>query len=243
VAIEIAPERSERPTRQSPWRLLAAAFGWWLLGFACSFVCGVVIGFVAAIYPTQVVAWTVLNFYVVGIAFDAVLLVAALVQGRSVGAGNIHVGLANEPVSGLPIVVLMAAALASYAVFVNFVIEAPRTDLISKTPPVSPWLVMLYVFRAVCVAPVVEELWFRGWLWTGLRESWGLLPTALLTSVLWIAMHIGLPITTLAVLLPVAAVLAFARHLGQSVRAPIALHAIYNLAAISPWILKQFGLH
>ena len=95
----------------------------------------------------------------------------------------------------------------------------------------------------VIAAPVAEELFFRGWLWVGLQRHWGVVPTAAFTGVVWAAIHLDGGFWKPVLLLPVALALSAARYYGQSVRAPIALHAVYNLIAIvPPWHLKWLGL-
>jgi hypothetical protein len=81
-------------------------------------------------------------------------------------------------------------------------------------------------------APIAEELFFRGWLWTGLRRTVSPVPTALITSALWLACHLTNGLRYPLALLPAAAILSLARHYGGSVRASIALHFWNNLFAI-----------
>jgi membrane protease YdiL (CAAX protease family) len=66
------------------------------------------------------------------------------------------------------------------------------------------------------------------------------MPVALFTSALWLVAHLGEGILRPVYLLPVAVVLATARHFSQSIRAPIALHIIYNLTMVTlPLLPKQ----
>jgi len=54
----------------------------------------------------------------------------------------------------------------------------------------------------------------------------------MLTGGIWLVAHIANGIGAPFVLLPVAIILSAARHVGQSIRAPIAIHAIYNLTIL-----------
>jgi membrane protease YdiL (CAAX protease family) len=104
----------------------------------------------------------------------------------------------------------------------------------------SPWLSLTHGFFSVLLAPLSEELFYRGWLWTGLRKHWGWLPTAALTSAAWLVGHSA---ATVGWLLPVAVILSVARHYGQSVRASIALHILYNfIVLIAPRAVNAAGL-
>lgn len=85
----------------------------------------------------------------------------------------------------------------------------------------------------VLVAPVVEELVFRGYFFRVWRNSflkcWG---TLLLTSVLFTAMHTGqYPLQLLAVLFCFSLLLGLAREKTGSVYVPIVMHAVNNLVA------------
>jgi len=54
----------------------------------------------------------------------------------------------------------------------------------------------------------------------------------MLTGGIWLVAQIANGIGAPFVLLPVAIILSAARHVGQSIRAPIAIHAIYNLTIL-----------
>jgi membrane protease YdiL (CAAX protease family) len=92
----------------------------------------------------------------------------------------------------------------------------------------------------IILAPLAEELFFRGWLWTGLRKHWGVLPTGLVTAVLWLLPHLGRGIGAVVLLLFPALILTIARQVGKSVRATIFIHAIYNLTGQIVVFLKLF---
>jgi len=200
------------------------------------FVAGLVAG---AFRATTVPAVQILFTLAGGLGAGTVLLVADFRRGRIVGHGNVRAGLGDQPVSKLAAIAILAVAVVAYALLVGLTAVGGRSEVV-RMFAISAWATLLVAVFAVVVAPVAEELFFRGWLWTGLRRNWSALPTAAMTSALWLAVHLEYGIAALAVLLPVAVMLATARHFGQSVRAPIALHAIYNLLVlISPWILKE----
>jgi membrane protease YdiL (CAAX protease family) len=51
----------------------------------------------------------------------------------------------------------------------------------------SPWLIFL---AGIVVAPLVEEIFFRGFLYPGLREKYGWIPAALISAALFAAVHL-----------------------------------------------------
>jgi membrane protease YdiL (CAAX protease family) len=227
------------PQTESAWRLVAAALGWLLLAFIGSLVVGFLIGLVGTLLNVQKALHVAISAYAGAFASAGVLLAAAVIRGRIVGSGKISAGLDNKPMSRLPIIVCLAVLVATYAVLLDFVLPGFGLVAARNRPPVTLWAASLNILRFAIGDPLAEESLFRGWLWTGLRKHWSVLSTALLTSALWLAAHGGLdPIKPIA-LIPVAIILAAARHFGQGVRAPLALHAIYNLVTITtPWLLN-----
>lgn len=85
----------------------------------------------------------------------------------------------------------------------------------------------------VLVAPVVEELVFRGYLFQAWRNSFlGLWGTLLATSALFTLIHAGqYPMIILAMLFSFSLLLGLAREKTGSVYVPMAMHAANNLLA------------
>jgi CAAX protease family protein len=91
---------------------------------------------------------------------------------------------------------------------------------------------------AALVAPLAEELLFRGWIYTGLRFYWGFWPALLVTSILFSLAHYeSTHLYSLAVF-PIALALGFVRERTDSIKATILFHALNNLAA---FCLAAFG--
>lgn len=85
----------------------------------------------------------------------------------------------------------------------------------------------------VLVAPVVEELVFRGYFFQAWRISFlGLWGTLLVTSVLFTLIHAGqYPMLIMAMLFSFSLILGLAREKTGSVYVPMAMHATNNLLA------------
>ena len=96
---------------------------------------------------------------------------------------------------------------------------------------------LILIALAVVVAPVTEELLFRGWIYTGLRHKLGLWPALLLSSALFAVAHYeDTHIYALAVF-PVGLALGGLRERSGSIKAPILFHALYNLATVALAVL------
>lgn len=92
------------------------------------------------------------------------------------------------------------------------------------------WLEILYMLTAVFVAPVYEELMFRGVIFPYCVKRAGLIPATMAVSVLFAVMHFHLP--SFVPLLMLSAVLCLAyRHTG-SLWTSIGVHMIFNAISI-----------
>ena len=115
---------------------------------------------------------------------------------------------------------------------------APRTSTSRATSRTS-WartrrpLALVAVMFLVCVmAPVAEEFLFRGLLFTSLRASIGLWPAAIITGIVFGAIHVGS--SPVGFLLPLAVLglgLCLIYAWTRSLYPCIALHAVNNAIA------------
>jgi membrane protease YdiL (CAAX protease family) len=221
-----------------PWRLIATAIGWLVLALIAGGATGWLVLRLGGFFTHPEFSYVVVIAYYAEIFVSAgVLLTAAVIHGRIVGSGNISEGLGNKPVARLPLIACLAILIVAYPLIRHFL---PATLVLHGTPPHFPrsiLLLLLIILSRSIIVPIAEESLYRGWLWTGLQKNWGPLPTALLTSTLFLAFHFN-P-RQIAVLLPVAIILALARHFGQSVRASITLHILYNFTTQGALWLPQ----
>jgi membrane protease YdiL (CAAX protease family) len=239
------------PRQKRPWRSLLRAL-LWLLGAEFASVCtAVVMGAAAGIsqgfaHIHGAEGWkpdTLFYGLVATLALQATLLFADLKQGRSVGRGDLRLGLGTGPMRRRWLIAVFALLIVAWviayvAILVRFeafnAYVATRVPSVLTLPPVegSPVVLATMLLLTVAVAPVAEELFFRGWLWTALRRSWGVWPTALWTAGLWLAIHaIDGPVRAL-ILLPTAILLCLARHYGGGVRASLLVHVVNNGTAV-----------
>lgn len=115
----------------------------------------------------------------------------------------------------------------------------PRQQILDQvaTRDAGVWLLVVTV---VVLAPVLEEVVFRGLLFQVLRRRLGLWPGIVLSSMTFAIVHLELidrPIS-LAALLVLGAWLAGALHRTGSLVVPITAHALFNAVAV---IATLFG--
>lgn len=238
-----APGRD--PSVQRPWRLLRKALKWLLFSVAMAFIVVFVPAFVNGVISGLAVSrgqaarppldYASLTPYA-AIGLQLILFWGALSGASGSAAGNISEGLANRPVKRRKIVCLLAVlilswdaiAVGSLTLFVQFGGHPPVVPSGVTRIPDNFGLAAIHIALLALIAPIAEEFFFRGWLWTALRKTWSPAWTLTVTGGLWLAMH-GLDgIWRPLILLPTGIVLGLARHHGDSVRASLGLHLMNN---------------
>lgn len=229
--------------------LLLGMLVWVAIGLAGAFLIAAVIG-TGALLLRQVpgfgfVPEPSLVLYVLAgsTGFQAVLLWGALRQGRRLGHGDRRAGLGIRRIRHIGQVALccvaMLVCLMTYVLLAAH-IPALRDFARSATPDImerlgegGPFAVLVKVSLAVILAPVSEELFFRGWLWEALRvRGHAFATTACLTALPWLLLH-GLDSPRRVVfLVPAAVVFSLARQQGGSVVASLVVHITNNTAAV-----------
>lgn len=229
--------------------LLLGMLAWVVAGFAGAIVAAAVLGFGSVLLrqflglgfmpaPSPLV-----YVLVAATAFQGTLLLGALRQGRRTGGGDRCAGLGVRPIRRAGRIALLCAVMIIW--LLAFVLLAARFPALrdfakSVTPDVlsglgdgGPAVVLLKLALVVALAPVSEELLFRGWLWEALRQrGHAVTTTACLTAIPWLLLHgIDSPARILF-LIPAAVVLSLARHQGGGVLASLAVHVTNNAAAM-----------
>ncbi|MDF7826078.1 type II CAAX endopeptidase family protein [Pontiellaceae bacterium B12227] len=92
------------------------------------------------------------------------------------------------------------------------------------------WVEILYILTAIFVAPVYEELMFRGVLFPYCVKRAGLVPATLAVSVLFALMHFHLP--SFVPLLMLSAALCLTYRRTGSLWTSIGVHMIFNAVSI-----------
>jgi membrane protease YdiL (CAAX protease family) len=102
--------------------------------------------------------------------------------------------------------------------------------------------VLTLAFALVVIAPLMEELLFRGFLFRGYAASrLGVVGAILLTSVIWASMHIQYEIFYIVQIIVLGCVFGWIRWRSGSTLLTIILHAIVNLTALLQvaWIVAR----
>jgi len=107
----------------------------------------------------------------------------------------------------------------------SFMIEAYKSARIGGS-------LVIFFLAVVIVAPISEEVAFRGFIFRGLSASWlGVSGTLIATSAAWASMHVQYDAYTLAQIFLIGLLLGWIRWASGSTLLTIMLHMLANLTA------------
>ncbi len=128
------------------------------------------------------------------------------------------------------------------------------TYLLDKSPLVfvdplyqSVSSVWLLVFAMVIVAPLYEELVFRGILWSAIAEQFsrssylgqsGAVIASIITSFIFAAIHLQYGLYEISTIVVLALIFCYARIKSGSLVLPMLLHIINNAVAMGQYLLQ-----
>ena len=104
----------------------------------------------------------------------------------------------------------------------------PVVELLTFTD--SGWMLGLVVLLAVVVAPVFEEILFRGFAYPALKQRWGTWKALVLVSTAFAVVHLHAP--SIGPLFALGLAFALGYELTGSLLAPILMHSLFNGANV-----------
>lgn len=93
------------------------------------------------------------------------------------------------------------------------------------------------ILLAVVIAPVAEELAFRGYLYGVIKRYFGAVPALVFSGILFALIHQNLP--SFFPLLVLASVFALAYELSGSLLVPMTMHALFNALNLVLVLMEQ----
>jgi membrane protease YdiL (CAAX protease family) len=229
--------------------LLLGMLAWVAAGLICALLIATLLG-VGAVLLRQGLGFgfvpepNLLAYVMVGsIAFQGTLLWAALRQGLLAGNGDRRAGLGIRRIRHIGQVALLCLVmivclltfvlLAAHIPALRELAKSVTPDFMARLGEGGPLAVVVKITLAVVLAPLSEELFFRGWLWEALgRRGHAAITTACLTALPWLLLH-GLDSPARIVfLIPAAVVFSLARYQGGSVLASLVVHVTNNTTAV-----------
>lgn len=108
----------------------------------------------------------------------------------------------------------------------------PQSEQWLKLPTHFPAIGMAFLV-IVILGPAVEELLFRGWIFTGLRSRLPFGLTALITATLFALAHYESTFTYAIAVFPMGLLLSYVRERYGTIKATIVVHGLFNLFAMA----------
>jgi uncharacterized protein len=147
---------------------------------------------------------------------------------------------------GIGIAVGAVATLLTYLVNALTVLlaepDAPVQQQVLLDALRGGWSLAVAAILAIVVAPVTEEVLFRGLLFQSLRRRVGLWPAAAVSSLLFASIHVEILFSqplALAGLFVFAMALAWSFHRFGSLVVPIIAHAVFNATSLILAVLLE----
>ncbi len=163
-------------------------------------------------------------------------LAAWLFSLRSAGRSLVLWGFRRPTKAYFWVVPLGLIAVYALSLVHDLIVHPKQQAIVSEFPHTALGAGM-FVLVAVVMAPLFEEIVFRGFLFRGFANSWGWVWGALASAAIFGAAHLQLDVfVPLAVL---GFVLAWAYHRTGSLWTCITMHALFNLIAVAAWALTS----
>ena len=182
------------------------------------------------------------------IIIGCVLLVAVSALLIRVRGGNVRKYLALQPFSwsvGIGMLGLLLIFMIGSQALTYLLNESPLVFVDPLYQSVSS--VWLLIFAMVIVAPIYEELIFRGLLWSAIAEQFsnvanaehrGAIVASLVTSVIFAVIHLQYGIYEIGTIVVLALIFCYARIKSGSLVLPMLLHVVNNGAALAQYLAE-----
>ncbi len=122
----------------------------------------------------------------------------------------------------------------------GWVFQVPVPDFMSVAASTARYPALLLLAVGL-VAPIIEELYFRGFLYAGWERSWlGPHGTIVLSSLMFALIHVQYGPYLIGTIFFTGMLFGYSRKLTGNLWIPVLLHALMNLvASIQTWIYVQ----
>lgn len=229
---------ARRPRRahsrpEERWGRSIARLIWVFLGYATAMVAASAAAYLVDEERSTLYAWMMVGGSV-PIALVAWSLAKHYFRSDFYGAGETGVGVSRIATRALfaSVVAGCSLAVAATALSLWFPVEPMKDSHIALMLGNGEALKIAWLLSAIIVAPMTEEVLFRGVLLGALSRHLGFLPANLISTAAFVAVHLpqlGGYTVAIACIALLGFLASVARRASGSIWAPVALHATYNL--------------
>jgi membrane protease YdiL (CAAX protease family) len=181
------------------------------------------------------------------VIYSIIGVIITLINRRRGGSWEVSCGmgvrqmrkLAISPLLYLAFIPFLMLISKGYHLLLEYILgsEVELQQVAEIVTQELSWLQMLYIAMAILVAPLYEELLFRGIIFPYMVKRTGLAGATLLVSLFFAALHFHLP--SVVPLFLLSAVLCLAYWRTGSLWVSIGIHTIFN--AVSIFALNVVG--
>jgi membrane protease YdiL (CAAX protease family) len=149
------------------------------------------------------------------------------ISAKNIGK-NIFYGIVGY-IAAAPMLVLVLAVIAIIVNLTKYIPEKqPVVELFLKESN-QQFLILTSIFTAV-VGPLIEELFFRGFMYNAFKKRIGIFWAMFITSAVFASLHTN--IVGFAPILVLGMLLAYMYEMTGTLVAPITIHVIHNLSMV-----------
>lgn len=179
-----------------------------------------------------------LNIYINTIILKAIsfVLLILLIKLHKVNSWDSVVSSGRIPKSwdriGMPLFIAACVVAQTISVSNPLVPNIPYNSVFTEAKIIGN---LVIIFSVLFVAPFVEEVLFRGFLYPALNKYMGIFPSIILTSALFTLAHYSRGMdeySFLAIIFVFSLVITYARAVSGSTKLAIIMHQLYNLISI-----------
>ncbi len=159
-----------------------------------------------------------------------VLMMVKARRGETIGQY-----LELKSISKKTVLVMLAITIGFIAVTsgINYILRQPMDSDYMNNAYVNTSLPFVFWLAMVLFAPIFEEVFIRGFLFIGFRQSrLGATGAIILTAVVWALLHIQYNYYEMMLIFFLGIVLGIVRHKTDSLWSPLIIHSFNNLLAM-----------
>ena len=233
-----APETRGPLRRRAAWGWghglagLAVGFGPEVLLYAASLGVAASSSAGAKVTSGSAIALVVVSLVVYGWQTAAAWFFSLRIAGRRLSAWGFRL-----PTRAYFWTIPLALAVVYLASIVHDMVVHPRQQDIVGEFPHSGLGIALFVILAVIMAPLFEEIFFRGFLFRAFASSWGWMPGAIVSAGVFGIAHAQIDV--FVPLFALGLMLAWVYKRTGSLWTSISLHALFNGISVVAWALTR----
>ena len=201
-----------------------------------------------ALNPSQLIEILISDGLLISLAVFASSIVCTgltIVFVKIRGRASIAEYLGLKPITKKRILILLAitAGLVALSSAIDLIIEEPvNPDYMLSAYNTSIWPVLFWI-AVVIFGPAFEEIFFRGFLFEGFRQSrLGIPGTVVLTALMWALLHVQYDIYGMSIIFVFGIVLGIVRYKTNSLFSTVLMHVFWNMVAMIELALYAKGI-